>query len=179
MSTNKKGRYSHNRIDYIVFGDPKAARKLVHDYGYIPPKDLHDLSDTVKQLVKKRGEVFIKDLLKIHPDRKAVLMADKDTEQDEFCGGCGHASSYTGDLKDLSRKELEDLYAETKDKLSDSPEGDSLKKKLGEIWDVLSDKKKEDEKKDTLSVKKEWAWATIALVVGIIIGSAGSGSKSS
>jgi len=185
MKGHKRSRYAQNRIEYIVFNNPKGAGKLVHEYGYIPPKNLLDLAETVKLLVKKRGKVFIKDLIKIHPEKEVILMASGHSDYDNYCGGCH--SAYTGNSKkfmdtisEKSRDELEDLYDDIKEKANDSPENDEFREQLNVVWDIIQEKKEEkkkkEEEKSSLKVPKEWAFAGVALIVGIIIGSVRSSS---
>ena len=86
---------AQNRIDYIVYGNPRGARKLMDRHGYIPPNNLQDVSRAVKLLVKQKGKPFIKELLQIHPEKEAILnAAGKSTTEDSYCG-CS-ASSFTG-----------------------------------------------------------------------------------
>ncbi len=165
-SKNRRSKFAQNRIDYIVYANPKEVSKLVYDYGYEPPKSPHDLVKAAKILVKKNGRKAIKDLIKIHPDRKAILRVQRGKEdnfcgacasysyqpEDNFCGVCGH-SHYDGNgnqkgfldqLVNLSAQELEEYYEGVVRKSNDNPEDSNLAEEVQMVWNELRQRKNED-----------------------------------
>ncbi len=163
---NRRSKFAQNRIEYIAYANPKGVSELVHDYGYEAPKSPHDLVKAAKILVRKNGRKAIKDLIKIHPDRKAILRVQRGKEDnycgacssfsyqpaDNFCGVCGH-SHYDGNgnqkgfldqLVDLSAKELEEYYESTVRKSNDNPEDSNLSEEVQMVWNELRKRKGED-----------------------------------
>jgi hypothetical protein len=81
MIKARRSKLAQSRIDYIVYGNPKQVSKLVYDYGYEPPKSLRDLSDAVHELINEKGKKVVLDLVKLHPDRDAILSSLKEEEK--------------------------------------------------------------------------------------------------
>ena len=140
----KRSRLAQNRIDYIVYSNPKGVSNLIEKYDYEAPEHVRDLVKLTKRLVRRKGRKFTKELLKLHPDRKAILHVEKIKEDSycsacsnysydaeaNYCGACGH-SAYTGskDQPDFLRqlvgmgiKELEELYENVVQKSNRSPQ---------------------------------------------------------
>jgi hypothetical protein len=196
---NKRSKFAQNRIDYIVYANPKEVSKLVYDYGYEPPKNPHDLVKAAKILVKKNGRKAIKDLIKIHPDRKAIFKIQRGKEdnfcgacssysyqpEDNFCGVCGH-SHYDGggdrkgfldQLMDLGSEELEAYYESIVRKSNDNPEDSNLAEEVQMVWNELRQRKSEDKNQPEKEVKKHHTSNDgliilgLVFVAGILIGS--------
>ena len=83
--------YKPNRIEYIALGNPSGAGSLVERYGYRAPEDPLELVKLLKLLVRKRGRTVIEDLLRIHPEKEAIL---KVHGYSSFDAPCGCNSSY-------------------------------------------------------------------------------------
>ncbi len=171
MNATKRSRFAQNRIDYIVFGNPKGAAQLVYDYGYEMPENLHDLSRAVRQLVRKKGRKAVKKLISIHPDRKAILKVERNKEDnycgmcssysyntcDNYCGGCGH-SHYDGKgdkkgflarLVDMGTQQLKIYYENVVRKSNNNPEDPALSEEVEMVWNVLRQRKqKQDQEED-------------------------------
>lgn len=206
-NNKRQSRFTPNKIDYIVFGNPKEAKQLVHNYGYEPPRDIEGLSETVKLLVKKKGKKVVKDLLGIHPDKNIILRLNQSKEdsfcgacgsssyipEDNYCGSCGH-SNYTGkvdigdfldQLVEMNTAELENYYQEVLSKSNKSPKDMKLADEVQIVWNELRQRMnapEKEEKKEEGSfykhvIKSELAIAGVILVAGILIGTAFKSSK--
>lgn len=170
-----RSRFAQNRIEYIVYGNPKEATELVHNYGYESPKDVHELVQAIKELVRRKGRKVIKDLIKIHPDKKAIVKLSRQREdnfcgacssysynsEDNFCGACGH-SNYTGDtdlgdfinqLVDMNTSELENYYQDIMSKSNADPDDMNLADEVQIVWNEL--RKRKVDSKDEEEKKKE------------------------
>lgn len=203
----KRSRFAQNKIAYIVYSNQKEARKLVHDYGYEAPKDIHSLVETVKLLVKKKGRKVIKDLLFIHPDKRAILKLVKSKEdnfcggcgnhsylpEDNYCGGCGHVN-YTGNtaiskildqLTAMGNSELEQHYQEILQKANANPKDTQLADEVQLVWNELrqrmnyAEKEEETPKKDSFCQHITKSEITIAGVLLVTGILIGSAFKSS
>jgi len=150
-----------NKIDYIVFGNPRGVRKLIHSHGYNAPKDKTTLSATTKALVREKGKPIIKQLIDLHPDKKAILKTAPKTcncqkNESNFCG-CN--SSYVGeeeDLPDITKMSLDELkqhYQLMVKKANANPENTRLSDEVQRIWKKLISEfqQTETEKSTTLT----------------------------
>jgi len=72
MKTYPAYPLGQNRIDYIVYHNPKAAHQLLYDQGFNPPDNPYDLAAALRELVRRQGQKIIEALLHIHPDKKAI-----------------------------------------------------------------------------------------------------------
>lgn len=161
----RRSRFAQKRIDYIVYGNPKAVRNLVEEFGYEAPRDIHDLVSTSRRLIRKKGRKAVKELVKLHPDRPAILKIEKIKEdsycaacssysynqEDNYCGGCGH-SHYDGSddkgtfleqLVDKSVKELEAYYEKLLQKSNKTPTDKNLAEEVQLAFQELTRRKKE------------------------------------
>lgn len=169
-----RSKSAQNRIDYIVYGNPGGAAQLIDKYGYEPLKNPSDLVKAIKMLVKQNGLKMIKELIKIHPDRRAILKVERGKEdnfcgacssysynpQDNYCGVCGH-SEYKGQsdkraflhqLIDLNVRELEEYYQNILSKANKNPDNPNMAEEVEMIWKELRLRKteqKKEEKKET------------------------------
>ncbi len=165
MKNRARSKHAQNRIAYIVYSNPAAVRKLIDEHGFEPPRHIHDLVEGTKQLVRRKGRKVVKELIKLHPDRKAILRVEKIKEDsycsacsnysydpvDNFCGTCGH-SAYTGqenrsDFLDqliaMGLKELEELYGNVVKKSNKDPNDKNLAEEVRLVWNELRLRKKE------------------------------------
>ena len=211
QNRNKKrrSRFAQNKIAYIVYNRQKEARELVNSYGYEAPKDVHSLVETVKLLVKKKGIKAIKDLIQIHPDKKAILKYGKPEEdnfcgacgnssyipEDNYCGGCGHVN-FTGStdvgkflsrLENMETEALEKYYQEVLNRANKSPGDNQLADEVQLVWNELrgrmnhAEEKEEEEKTEECSFCKHVKKSELA-IAGVILATGillGSAFKSS
>ncbi|GGG36040.1 hypothetical protein GCM10011344_41160 [Dokdonia pacifica] len=98
MNTTRYIGLGQNRIDYIVYHNIAEAQKLLYDAGFESPESPDDLVEAIKELVRKQGRTVIEALLKIHPDKKAILSIEGVSKVCENCktklsdtkkSGCG------------------------------------------------------------------------------------------
>lgn len=166
-----------NRIDYIVLQRPLEASKIVEKYGYEAPRKADELVKAIKMLVKKKGELVVKDLINIHPEKKIILeMSGHKSDESNFCG-CH--SSYTGEVKelldhlsDLSVNDLTQLYEDTKKKSKETPEDKTLMAQVETVWDELKRRKKQTEKLDKQNQENKhslWLKLGLCFLAGIVI----------
>jgi hypothetical protein len=171
-----KGR-GQNRIEYIVYHNPAEASALLDKYGYEPPKKKEELATAMKQLVRKKGEPVIKELMLIHPERKLMLEATgHNCEESNFCG-CH--SAYTGELKDyldklsgMSESDLAELYDEAKQKAKEKPGDASQMGQVEAIWDELKKRKKDKDntvKKNSADDEIRMLYMALAFFAGLVI----------
>lgn len=69
-------------ITYLVENKQPELRRLVVKYGLTPAKNITDLTNKVKYLMKKFKHEFMKDLANIHPDKDLIiwsLSSDKES----------------------------------------------------------------------------------------------------
>ncbi len=165
--------FAQNRIDYIVYSNPKGVSQFLYDYGYEPPENLHDLVKATKILVQRKGKKVVRKLINIHPDRKAILNTQPKKEdnycgacnssynpEDSYCGQCGH-SNYDGEgdkkelpdsLADMGIVELEAHYENILEKSNANPQDTALADQVQTTWNELRQRKKhdtEEEKEET------------------------------
>lgn len=190
----RRSRFAQNKIAYIVYSRQNKARELVQSYGYEAPKDVHSLVETVKLLVKKKGRKVIKDLIQIHPDKKAILKFAKPNEdnfcggcgnstyipEDNYCGGCGHVN-FTGStdigkfldrLVEMNTEELEKYYQDIFKKANDNPQDTQLADEVQLVWNELRQRmnlpEKEEEKSEENSFCKHLVKSELA-IAGVIL----------
>lgn len=171
-----KGK-AQNRIDYIVLQKPSDAAKIVEKQGYEAPKKVDELVKVVKLLVKKKGEVIIKELIAIHPEKKLILeLSGHKSDESNFCG-CH--SSYSGETKELldklselSVEDLTKLYDDTKKDSKEKPEDKALIAQVETIWDELKRRKKQTKKIEQAKEEHLWLKIAIGVLAGVIIGKA-------
>jgi hypothetical protein len=161
---------AQNRIEYIVFQRPFDASKILESYGYEAPGKVDELTKAVKQLVKKKGEPVVKDLINIHPEKKIILeMSGHKSDESSFCG-CH--SAYTGEIKDLSVSDLTQLYEDTKKKSKEAPEDKTVMAQMETVWDELKRRKKQTEKQEKENQQNAnniWLKMGLCFLAGIII----------
>ena len=198
-SRNRRSRLAQKRIDYIVFGNPRKARKLLRNYGITPPRKLEDVLPEVKKLIRDKGRKVVKDLIRIHPDKRAVIrIAKKDGEvsyfeEDSFCGSCGEHSYNpsigvcrtcgTGDSKTYSidqllampLESLKQHYEGLVAKSNNAPNNIALANQVQQVWNVLRGRINEPKKDEPLEgsiTKKHLCILGLTFAAGIMIGSA-------
>ena len=84
-----KNRLAQNKIDYIVYNNPENAAHLLGSFNHRPAKNLKQLARAVRELIKVEGRPAIEALVKIHPDRAAILHTEK---KDMKCMVCKQAT---------------------------------------------------------------------------------------
>ena len=83
-----------NRIDYIVQENPNGVFETLLAEGIQPSTDIRKLIDQTKLWIQKEGKDAVIKLLKVHPEKNAIISANT-PEHDNF-GGCGCKSSFNG-----------------------------------------------------------------------------------
>ena len=188
---NRRSKYAQNKIDYIVFGNPTGAKKLLLEKGYKPFSNIQYTAQAIKQLVKKEGRKAVKELIKIHPDKALILKINKELE-DSFCGACsnytyvpetnscsdcGHSNFVTGDmdigdfldqLVTMNTSEIEAYYKEVLSKSNKAPEDRNLADEVQIVWNELRQRKTND-LKETESNEKSALNTTLFSERGVVI----------
>jgi hypothetical protein len=168
-----------NRIDYIVLQKPKEAAEILEKYGYDVPRSKEDLAYVTRQLVRKKGEKVITELIAIHPDKELILQVTGHSAESNFCG-C--QSAYTGEIKDymtklssLSVDDLSQMYDDAKKKLRENPADKATATQVEGIWDELK-KRKQKQQDDKGKQDKEdqashdlWMHLGLAFLGGIVL----------
>ncbi|QKX05362.1 hypothetical protein HN014_10695 [Aquimarina sp. TRL1] len=179
INKQRHRKFAQNSIAYIVYNNPDAVRKLIHHSGYIPPSDIHELVSATKELVRLQGKDTIARLLRIHPDKKAILsLSDTSTSkkgschfcnydhfnsEDNYCGFCGH-SNYTGlvdkdrflqQFADTSDGVLEKYYHQIVNKSNKQPENQTLASEVQLVWNELRQRRLHQAKQSDRSSTKE------------------------
>ncbi|MEL7425996.1 MAG: hypothetical protein AAFN81_23590 [Bacteroidota bacterium] len=166
---------SLSRIDYIVYHNSSAVRRLIYQAGYQPPQSLEDLAGAVKALIRKQGRPFIEKLLKLHPDRK-VLNPQKDCS----CKACqgdqkNNKPSAIQKVEQLSDEALIALRGALQNQLEADPANEALQVRLRLARAELLLRRKEEE--GTPSKRKRFGAASdlvialsLTLLAGVLIG---------
>lgn len=155
-----------NRINYIVQENPAGVSQALSAEGINPSSDLNKLIQQTKQWVQKDGKTAIVKLLKVHPEKDAILSANQ-ASFDNFSGcgckssfdgsACGCKSSFDGstcpcqskssynkeyneELKGMSDKELLQHYKELKRLLKQFPDDEELRQEVETVWEYLGNK---------------------------------------
>lgn len=166
-----------NKIDYIVFHKPHDSARLLEKHGYEAPGKVEDLAAAVKKLVQRKGEIAVKDLIQLHPEKKLIL--ELTGHNSDESGYCGCNSSYVGDLKDYIVKlpsmtiaELTDLYEDAKKNASASPEDKTLMAQVEIIWTELK-RRRQQEDADKVSKKiteeRFYLYLALAFCAGVVL----------
>ncbi len=171
--------HAQNRIAYLVYSNPGPVRRLIDQRGFVPPGNVHHLVEATRQLVRRQGRSFTQELVRLHPDRKAILQVAQsgekppcpvcgrpsnasNTAEDHFCGACGH-DQYSGvarekdwlkELTNLDLDELEERYAAAVKRSDRSPEDKRLAEEVRLTWNALRKRKneKQQEAEDKVEV---------------------------
>ena len=169
-NTNHLGQ---NKIDYIVFHNATDVSKLLENYGFEAPKHPKHLAEAIKELARKKGRKVIKELIKLHPDKQAILSISK-SEEDSFCGACsndsyntegnfckacGHSNyagagdekSFMSQFENYKDRELERYYQTIVKKSNANPQDKNLAQEVQMVWNEIRTRK--------LAIKKEEATA--------------------
>jgi hypothetical protein len=169
-----------NRIDYIVYHKPFDAARLLEKHGYEAPQKAEDLARAVRHLVKRKGEIAIKELIQFHPEKKLILeLTGHNSEESSYCGCNSSYSSYAGELKDQLAKipgmtisELSELYEQAKKKAKDSPADNILMLQVEQVWEELKRRRKQSEtenEKKKNSSENFYLYMGLAFCIGIVI----------
>lgn len=160
----KRSRFAQNKIDYIVYGNPKAVRQMVYDFGYQVPRNIHDLAAASRQLIRLKGKEATRALVGLHPDRNAILSLEQGKEDDycpacshhasngeaNYCGACGHVQ-YTGEdgqafidkLVAMGLNELETYYEDLVTQSNKAPTEKQLAGQVEMAWNELRKRKEQ------------------------------------
>ncbi|WP_010521185.1 hypothetical protein [Aquimarina agarivorans] len=190
---------AQNKIDYIVFHQPKATAMILYDYGFEVPKETSALSKSIKALIREEGTKVIEQLLELHPDTKAILSlkerkktncsaCQKKTFNSEgsYCESCGHNNylgsgdedSFLEQFDHFSDTQLEKYYRGAVKRSNETPENKTLAQEVQLIWNELR-LRKQDEKstekgittKETKGISKDdLILLGMVFVAGILVG---------
>jgi hypothetical protein len=58
---------------YIAYTNPDAALELCGKYGYYQIQNEEELANCLKDIVARKGENGLKDIMELHPDKDVVL----------------------------------------------------------------------------------------------------------
>ncbi len=180
MKTSKRHRtkgLAQNSIDYIVLSNPDPIRKIIFDCGYEVPENLHTLVKATKELIQKNGKSVISEVLKHHPDKKAILALNKKEKKkpcnscnnnnynsdDNFCGECGHSNyngsgdedSFLDQFSDASDKEVKNYYDRIVKKSNANPEDQKLASEVQMVWNEIRQRKGIEKEKETTPTVSE------------------------
>lgn len=205
MNTRKiNKRFAQNSIDYIVYHNPDSVGKFLYECGYEVPKNTHSLVKVIKELIQKEGKPIISELLKLHPDKKAILSVSKRQkkpcnacgndnyfDEDNFCGACGHSNyngsgdedSFLDQFTDKTDTELQRYYDKIVKKSNADPEDQKLAQEVQLVWNEIRQRKTQEdgsEKSQTLweliSNNNEVLVMGLIFIAGYLVGNAQSSS---
>lgn len=179
----QRSKLAQNRIEYIVYGNPKGVSQLIYDLGYETPKGLQNILKATKLLVQKEGTPIISQLIKLHPDRATILGLEK-PEEDSYCGACGHHNydqkSSKGDFLDelvaMGSKELEQYYEKLLKKYQLNPDDQDLGAEILATWNELRERLKNGNEETNLnyslpaSKREGLLILSLTLLAGILVG---------
>ena len=134
-----RSKYAQNRIDYITYGNPAGVRALLRKHGYDAPGNLHHRAQAVKELVQRKGQRVVRDLVAIHPDKKVIMKLQP--QEDHFCGPCGY-SAFTGKHHQPDVSDKEQRYREALAQSNADPEDTMLADKVQATWNALQESRK-------------------------------------
>ena len=187
-------RIKLNRIDYIVQSDPAKTNQILKQYGFEPIYHRNHLAQAIRQLIREKGRVVIRDLLLIHPDRKAILRLEKpkqsilcasckkkvDEEQDDqYCSTCSeanfldsHEKGVKEQLSELSKPELKQIFNRMLNESNADPGNKQKDEMMQVVWNELRKREgKEDDSETT--PKKAWefrlSWKELGLSLAIVL----------
>ena len=168
MNHTQYTELGQNRIDYIVYHNILEAQKLLYDQGFESPEDPDDIVEAIKELVRKEGRVIIEALLKIHPDKKAILaIADLPKvcercktklgqSKNKGCASCSKATVPTEDnfLADPNALDDKARLNYLVGKYTSNPSKEN-EKEVETHWDSIRTKPKEEEEEEEVIKKEE------------------------
>lgn len=68
-----------NIFQYVAKANPTGANALINNYGFESGRNTNEIAQYLSQLALREKNTFLKDLMKIHPDRPLI-----DESTDEF-----------------------------------------------------------------------------------------------
>ena len=81
--------------DYVASNNPQGVEKLIAQFGEYPrTRSKRELSVFLKDIVRKNGDVALKGIASIHPDKELIDTAT--TEEFENACGCQSFSTFDG-----------------------------------------------------------------------------------
>ena len=160
-----------NRIDYIV-AHRRAAIQALNQSWPLAQEAAGSLSTQTKARVREHGKAYIEELLKLHPDKAAVLAAaGHDDAYDGFCGCGSSVSSYTGTDAEAQLKELVGII---RDEYQDS----GLLEKLRSYTDAVGAAPSTQPGTNRhITIPSSWLWLGGMLLTGFVVGALCKGGK--
>lgn len=191
---------AQNKIDYIVFHNPKKVSELLYNQGFEPPKDAISLSEAIKELSRKKGQPFIAQLLKLHPDSKAILSIhttkasksciacseDSFISERNYCSSCGHSNyngsgdedSFLGQFESYKEDDLKKYYKNIVLKSNQYPKDEKLAQEVQMIWNEIRERKEKQKKepvaeessKNKFISRDDLLLIAIVFAAGVLVG---------
>ena len=154
---------AQNKIDYIVYHNPDKVTELLYNQGFEAPKNPKDLAEAIRELSRKRGRKFLKELVKLHPDKALLISLDKESNKStckacnseqydtkaNYCKGCGHSNyiglgdedNFIGQFDSYDTKDLEKYYKGIVQKSNADPSNKNLAQEVQMIWNQIRQRK--------------------------------------
>lgn len=191
---------AQNKIDYIVFHNPKKVSELLYNQGFDPPKDPIGLASAIKELSRKKGKKFIEELVQLHPDKSTILSLNKskttsscgacknDTYNSDgnYCANCGHSNymgsgdedSFLSQFESYTDGALEKYYRGIVRKSNTDPENTTLAQEVQMVWNEIRQRKEKNNKtekteskpKQQLISRNELVLLGIVFFAGALVG---------
>lgn len=79
--------------DYIATSDPIASKQLCESYGYTVTNP-QVMSQNLKHLVNNEGEIALKSLMDLHPDKDIIIEFFGKKEDNKSECGCQRQNNY-------------------------------------------------------------------------------------
>ncbi|WP_299213706.1 hypothetical protein [uncultured Dokdonia sp.] len=174
MKTTRYTELGQNRIDYIVYHNILEAQKLLYDEGFESVEDPEDLVDAIKELVREKGRKIIEALLKIHPDKKAILSmvsppkvcenckTKLDDTKKSGCGSCKKASALPQDnfISESGETDRNTRLEALIKKHRATPNDSELEKEIEALWNSLRSDAPTPPLKEELKTETSYALLT-------------------
>lgn len=171
----KRSGLAQNKIDYIVYSNPKGAKELLEREGITPNSNIEKLLHQIKRLVRRKKQEAIKSLLAIHPEKNLLKGLN---EEDHYCGSCQNYSynpqsntcqvcqsnNYLGKeelseflerLQNMPLDKLQDYYKHWAEKATKYPSDTQMANKVQLIWHELKKKVQKEKNKDKPAAQKK------------------------
>lgn len=66
-------KYLENLASYVSENNPRGVNKIAYKHGFIAPLTQEGREGLIFRGVMEEGEIFLKDIADIHPDRDLIL----------------------------------------------------------------------------------------------------------
>jgi ribosomal protein L37E len=163
MNTQTLSKLAQNRIDYIVYHNIDKVSDLLDGYGFVVPENPTDLARAIRELVRKRGRKFIKELLALHPDKQTILKLNsvpvnsvcESCQNDSFndsqnsCESCGYSKyqgsnteyNFMNQFENYKLPELQSYYDRILKESNKNPNDKKLAQEVQLVWNEIRTRK--------------------------------------